>query len=348
MEYHINNVSVEAPDERLLMSYVRGESSAEEASQVEYWVKCDDANEKILLHVASIHFAKNRQQRIEKRNSLSAFEKNKRKIINRQRITRIYKWSVAASCILFIVLFFNIFYHSNSNKTIPQRTVLVQVNPGMRNQVELPDGTLVYLNSGSTLSYPIPYDTKQRDVTLTGEAFFKVARHDNWPFIAKTADGLYRVKVTGTEFNMQAFENDTIITTTLVSGIVDVLVNGSENSNYQRRLSLSEKTSYNKQTGKMKIEKINPQYETAWIDGKIMFRNCPLPEVLKKLSYHYNVKFEVKNPSINEYRLTGVFDNKQLSQILDYLQISSNIKYQIRQATEDDSHGIKHSIVTLN
>lgn len=78
-----------------------------------------------------------------------------------------------------------------------------------------------------------------------------------------------------------------------------------------------------------------------------MFRDTPLPDVLKRLSHFYNVRFEMQDPVLEEYRFTGTFIHRQLFEILDYLKISSNIHYRINQQTEDDSNGIKYTTVVL-
>ena len=83
--------------------------------------------------------------------------------------------------------------------------VTVRSNPGMRTSCNLPDGTVAYLNSGSTLIYPVPYDNDKRAVTLDGEGYFKVTHDPEKPFIVNVADGKMRVKVLGTEFNLQAY-----------------------------------------------------------------------------------------------------------------------------------------------
>ena len=93
--------------------------------------------------------------------------------------------------------------------------------------------------------------------------------------------------------------------------------------------------------------KTNPMYETAWMDGKLIFKDTPLPEALKKLSQYYNVEFEIRDMEIKSYCLTGVLDNRLLSQSLDYLRISSNIDYQIEAIKTDDSRGTNRSRVIL-
>ena len=90
-----------------------------------------------------------------------------------------------------------------------------------------------------------------------------------------------------------------------------------------------------------------PFIEAAWMEGKLMFKNMPLPQVLKRLSYFYNVKFEIQDPVINSYYFNGTFENKQLSQVLDYLKISSRIDYEIKQAMTDDSQGSQSTMVIL-
>lgn len=100
--------------------------------------------------------------------------------------------------------------------------VTVQANAGMRTHFNLPDGTVAYLNSGSVLSYPLHYDKKERRVTLTGEAYFKVTHNPEQPFIVSVANDRMRVKVLGTEFNLQSYNNESIVQTTLVSGAVHI------------------------------------------------------------------------------------------------------------------------------
>ena len=107
----------------------------------------------------------------------------------------------------------------------------------------------------------------------------------------------------------------------------------------QRLLSIS--------SGSVSIASVNTEYDTAWKEGRLMFKDMPIPQVLKKLSYFYNVRFDVKDSVINTYRFTGTFENKLLSQILDYLKISSQIDYTIKQMTSDDSSGIQNETVIL-
>ncbi len=344
-----DNISCEAPDEELLLAYIRGKTSKEDAQKIEYWLQNDEANERVLLQIASIFYARQRQYRIEKRNPLQAFESARRQIQQRTRRLWIRRISTAAACIAGVIILSTVFsrLHKYPDASQQVQMVTIQANAGMRSQFTLPDGTLVYLNSGSKLSYPMPFDQAQRKVTLVGEGYFDVSHDPDRPFIAGVFNDRLQVKVLGTEFNLYAFDDDSNIAVTLVSGHVDVIAKDDNNKTYAGSLSPSEKATYDIHTGKISIEKVNTQYDTGWIEGKLMFRNSLLPDVLKRLSYFYNVKFDIKNEAINSYRFTGTFDNKQLFQVLDYLQISSNIEYRIKQVTEDDSLGVKQTVITL-
>jgi ferric-dicitrate binding protein FerR (iron transport regulator) len=116
----------------------------------------------------------------------------------------------------------------------------------------------------------------------------------------------------------------------------------------QRKLEPDEKATHNFLTGQTTIRKVNTASEYAWKDGKLIFKDTPMPEVLNKLSNYYNVKFVVRNPVINSYPFTGTFDNRQLSQVLDYFKHTSNITYTLQQVTEDESSDNKHTIVILD
>jgi ferric-dicitrate binding protein FerR (iron transport regulator) len=349
MSYQEKNTNIQEPGVDSLLAYIRGEASVEDTGQVERWRHTDEANEKAILQIASLYFAQRRKQRIEQRNPLRAFNKTQRQIKIRTGRLRMTRWAVAAACISGVIILSTFISYLREPSVAPQQAqiVTVQSNAGMRSRFNLPDGTVVCLNSGSRLSYPVPFDAAERHVNLTGEAYFNVAHDSERPFIADVFDGKFRVKVLGTEFNLQAFDDDANANITLVSGQVNVTAKGPGNKVYEHILSPSEKVAYNTLTGEIRVEKVNTQYETGWIEGKLMFKNSPLPEVLKKLSYFYNVKFEVRNNAINNHRFTGTFENRQLFQVLDYLQISSDIKYRVNQVTEDDSQGIKQTAVTL-
>lgn len=337
------------PKTSVVLRYIRNSVSEEERMQVDNWLKEDPENEKALLQIARIYYSCRTQERLLSRDPLHAYWEVRQKINGRKRKMWFQRACVAAACFVGVLIVSSAISFWTQKEVLQpsSQMVTVQANAGMRTHFNLPDGTVVYLNSGSTLSYPLPYDEKERRVNLSGEAYFKVAHNPDQPFVVSVRDDRMRVKVLGTEFNLQAYNGDDNIGTTLVSGSVMLEVRDDHKTIQEAKLIPSEKAILDLSSGNISVQKVNTEYETAWIEGRLMFKDLPLPQVLKKLSYFYNVKFEVQDSVINSYCFTGTFENKQLSQVLDYLKISSQIDYVIRHATTDDSLGTQYTTVIL-
>jgi ferric-dicitrate binding protein FerR (iron transport regulator) len=348
MEENSEHTTAGGPGVTAALRYIKGIASTEEETAVNNWLAEDESHEKELQQIARIYYARQTKERILARDSYKAFEAVEKQVKHKALIGRMRGIAVAAACFAGVLLLSTAigYYMSQATETAPQ-TVTITSNPGMRTQVGLPDGTIVHLNSGTTFTYPMPYDKKERKVTLAGEAYFKVAHKEGQPFTVDVLNGSLQVKVTGTEFNIQAYENDEEINTTLLSGSVALEYTDRKGNTGRSLLAPSEKATYNPLTKYFNKTGANVLIETSWIEGKLIFRNTPIPEVLKRLSHYYNVRFEIKSPGIESYCFTGTFINKQLSQVLDYLKISSKINYQINSTTEDDSSGMKYATIVL-
>ena len=348
MKTENRHINFQEPEGMMLLRYIKDTASNKEKSYIEAWLEADENNKRILLQTARIYYANNAMERIASRNPLIAYEKLEQRLVKRARLYWLKRFSVAAACIIAIIgLSSLISYIRVGSSTDDPQYITLEANAGIRTHFNLPDGTVVYLNSGSSLSYPVPYDSKERKVCLSGEAYFKVTHNEKQPFIVSAFGDRYNVRVLGTEFNMQAYASEDQISTTLVKGSVNVEVKNKIGKIYKWELKPSEKAVCDIDEGKVLITKVNTIYETAWMEGKLMFKNMPLPQVLKRLSYFYNVKFEIQDPVINSYYFNGTFENKQLSKFLYYLKISSRIDYEIKQAMTDDSQGSQSTMVIL-
>ena len=340
-------VNEREPNASLLLSYIKGRASASERKQVEEWMAENEENEQAVLQLGRIYFAQRTHQRIASRDPHAAFESMQKRKKGRQVKMWIQRIAVAAACLTGVV--FVTKYISKAQKPAQQisQLITVEANPGMRTHIHLPDGTTAYLNSNSTLTYTIPFDEKERSVALKGEAYFKVSHNAEQPCVVSVADDNMHIRVLGTEFNVQAYEEEEDIQTTLVEGSVKLLYKNESGKMVEQSLKPSEKADFNHRSKNMMVKTVDTEFDTAWMDGRLVFKDTPLPEVLKKLSHFYNVKFEVTDPIIRSYNFTGTFSNRQLSQILNYLKISSNINYTINQSEEDDSEGVKYTTIVL-
>ncbi|MDR1336691.1 MAG: DUF4974 domain-containing protein [Tannerella sp.] len=332
--------------EALLLEYLRGRSTEAEKARIMQWMEAHPDNEKALLQVAQIYYARQTHERIQGRDPLAAFRKMLKRRSRKARRVFLRKLSVAAACgALAVSLAVN--YHLWPPRETEPSFITVQTNAGMRTRLNLPDGTAVYLNSSGTLTYPASFGSKERRVRLDGEGYFQVARDAGRPFIVCAEGKRIEVEALGTAFNMQAYASDSLLETTLVEGAVKFGVQGESGAWKHVVLEPSDKAAYDATAKKLNISRTNPAYDTAWIQGRLIFRDLPVPEVLTRLSHFYDVTFDVKDAVINGYTFTGTFENRQLSQVLDYLSISSRISYQLVPSDGDDSRGVKRTKVVL-
>ena len=132
------------------------------------------------------------------------------------------------------------------------------------------------------------------------------------------------IRVIGTEFNLQAYEKDGILQTTVTEGSVQLTFEGKKG---YISLSPSDMATYDIMTGQLSLEKVNTAQVNDWMSDRLIFKDTPMPEVLRKLSHFFTVDFDVTDDIIRGYTFTGTFENRPLFQILEYMKISSKIEY---------------------
>ncbi len=194
----------------------------------------------------------------------------------------------------------------------------LRIPKGGEYQVVLSDGTKVWLNSDSELSYPVHFNKEVRNVSLTGEAYFEVASDIKRPFYVNTST--MRVRVLGTSFNVNSYEATDYTSTTLVEGSVEVAFAGTD-GNYKNveYLSPNEQFRYNVQTHIHQVNKVDPYYYISWKDGRMVFRNEPLGSFMEKVSRWYNIEVVFEDKELKDIRFSG--DLKRYNDLTDFLQI---------------------------
>ena len=327
-------------DEALLMKYLNNTTNVQERSLVEAWLAEDKANEKTLLQVARMRYAFRTQQRIMLRNTAQALNRVHFRIQQRSRRDVIRKLVVAASLFIGFWGLGSLLWQKQQEEPPPQM-ITISTNAGMRSQLTLPDGTEVFLNAGSSLVYPTQYDKNERRVQLSGEAFFKVTFNSHQPFVVNIADNKMNIRVLGTSFNVQSYEKDSMAQITLIDGSVQLSVSGQQ-GNVQ--LMPSNMATYIFNTGQVSIQKINTEQVTGWMNGRLHFKDTPMPEVLRQLTHFYSVDFDIVDDVIHGYTFTGIFENRPLFQILEYMKISSKLEFTMLYPENQD---IRKPIIRL-
>ncbi|HTM98589.1 MAG TPA: FecR domain-containing protein [Pedobacter sp.] len=191
-------------------------------------------------------------------------------------------------------------------------------------KVMLDDGTKVYLNAASVLSYPTRFVGATREVTLEGEAYFEVAKNPQKPFIVHVQQ--QKIQVLGTLFNVNAYSNERFIKTTLVEGSVAVSESLHQN---KATLKPSQQAIWDKGTS-LTVVAVDPSEYTAWINGEIMLSSVELPEILRQLERWYDVTFEDVPANLPTKTVFGVLDRTlSLKEILNTLEKNYGVKFKI-------------------
>lgn len=198
---------------------------------------------------------------------------------------------------------------------------------GKRFQLALSDGTLVHMNAGSSMRYPVHFlQDGPREVFLIGEAFFDVTENPERPFIVNVND--LDVKVLGTAFNVSAYEEDPNIDVVLVEGAVNLnfIVGGQD-----RTVDVfpGQKGSFENSSKELQIDKVNTALYTSWMQGHLVFRNMTFDNILAKLERHYNIQIENKNAVLGKEVFNASFDKVPLERILEFFNETHKIEYEI-------------------
>jgi len=217
-----------------------------------------------------------------------------------------------------------------SAKKVKESLVQIVMPYGKQTNLQLPDGTTVFLNSGSRISFPVTFEGAFRNVYLIGEAYFKVSENKEQPFIVHTPD--IEVTVTGTEFNVSAYSDDSFTQTVLVSGSVNVNKKGL----FNRKISVEpgESAYFDKSEGSISVDEVDTDQFTSWIHGYIICQNDPLSAVMRKLERFYNRNIEIEQ-DLNAISFSGKLDLKEdIGLVLSSVGYASSVKYEIKDNNE--------------
>ncbi len=205
-------------------------------------------------------------------------------------------------------------------KTIETQTIYVP-NSG-EYELLLSDGTRVYLNSESRLTFPSYFEGETRQVELQGEAYFEVKKEGK-PFVILTPE--LTVEVLGTSFNINAYETNPYVNTTLVEGNVRVHL---AESRKVFQLKPEQNLRLVKSSDEVSVERVNTDIYTAWVKGEFMFRNQPLPEIFAQLERWYDFKIVYEKQDIKKMRFTGsALKARPLNYLLDLITSVTDIQY---------------------
>lgn len=240
------------------------------------------------------------------------------------RFTRMYM--KVAAVLMFPLLIagsLGYIYMNNKSQQVKERpsNCKIYAPMGARVSFHLPDGTVGMLNSGSSLSYSLPF-SNNRQIALIGEAWFEVNHDVKHPF--EITAGTSTVKVLGTKFNMCAYPADHFVEVVLKEGKVEYL-----NKEILKKAVIYPSERLVFQNGKISRSVIDPSKYNAWINGELIFKGDPMIEVARRIEYWYNIKVKLHDKELEKYSFRATFKDDNLEEVLRFLSMTSPIRYQI-------------------
>ncbi len=236
---------------------------------------------------------------------------------------------IAAVLFIPLLVYTGFLFSQKYFQNAPAKIVMQQVvaNPGSRVQFTLPDQTRVWLNSGSSLEYPVDMNRqKQRNVKLTGQGYFMVAHNKERPFIVEANQ--LNIKVLGTSFDVSNYLNDGKIISTLEEGSIAIL---DSQGREVAKMEPGQQATLNTKTKKLNIEEVDTRLSTSWKDGRLILRDSSLPEVAKALERWFNCSIDLENSLQNtDIKYTATIQDETLGEVLQMIELSTSVKTSIK------------------
>lgn len=277
-----------------------------------------------------------------------------------QRPRKNYRMAMlAAASIIVVIITGGIFLsrHKTTAAVVPTTAMAptlsgneIFTGNGSRTHLTLPDGTIVWLNAGSRITYEKNFDANLRAVTLTGEAFFDVAPNASKPFVIHTAS--IDIRVLGTSFNVKSYPSDRTTETTLIHGSIEVSIHNRPsdkivlkpneklvvNNDDSVKLDKGEELRHHDHPDNSSLVVISkPTYEhrsgamieTSWVDNKLIFQDEEFSSLAGSMERWYGVTIRFNSPEKENLRFTGIFEKETILQALDALKLTANFNYSV-------------------
>lgn len=309
---------------KTIKRYIAGDATPAEKNQIVEWVNAGENNRKELFALRKLHDITIWQTEM---NTRGRQQKAPVRWLAFYRATSI----AAAVLILLLAGSFYTLYISVRNQ-IPEPVMqTIRVPAGQRVELTLADGTNVWLNAGSTFTFPNLFLAGSREVALDGEGYFNVEKDSSRPFVVKTS--AYDVRALGTEFNVLAYRKSSLFEVSLLNGVVEVS-SGSKNMRLEpdARAYLAD--------NELKKGRIENYGHLLWKEGILVFDDETVGQMVSKLELYFDTRIVVKNASFLKKKYTGKFRTKDgIEHILKVFQLKDRFRYE-----KDD----ELNVITIN
>ena len=343
--------------EKLIVGYLMGEASEQEVKQMQEWLKASNENRQSFaqhkkLWLSSRSLAIYNSEKLSHDRETVALKISNAGLLERlDKVNRRIRVFASAASIALLVGLVNLMFFSYHKKPVKSERFNVgceiETPYGSKSLITLPDGSRVWVNAGSKISYLADFGVTSRNVYLTGEAYFDVVKKEEIPFFVNT--DILKIKVYGTAFNVKAYKDDDEVETLLDRGAISIIRNDSPdleiNIEPKQKITIRREKPNLPVTGsqastttasalpvkKLEIQEMkSTEVITAWKDNRLVFDEEPLGALAKQLERRYNVQIRFMDEKSKSVRYTAALKEIPIDQLLNAISLSAPISYRIK------------------
>ena len=323
--------------DELIANYLTEGLDKNALDELKTWIAASAENQQYFIRQREIWFSAVSREAASVYDKDKAFENFRNRVESQKEIQSTSRrgfslsalWRYAAVVAIIIAVGCISYWQGEVNVKDTFADISVEAPLGSKTKLYLPDGTLVWLNAGSRMTYSQGFGVDNRKVELEGEGYFEVKRNEKIPFFVKTKD--LQLQVLGTKFNFRDYPEDHEVVVSLLEGKVGL--NNLLREEKEAVLSPDERAVLNKANGLLTVESVTASNASQWTDGYLFFDEELLPDIAKELERSYNVKIHIANDSLKTFRFYGNFVRREqnIQEVLEALASTEKMQYKIEE-----------------
>lgn len=323
--------------DELIANYLTEGLDKNALDELKTWIAASAENQQYFIRQREIWFSAVSREAASVYDKDKAFENFRNRVESQKEIQSTSRrgfslsalWRYAAVVAIIIAVGCISYWQGEVNVKDTFADISVEAPLGSKTKLYLPDGTLVWLNAGSRMTYSQGFGVDNRKVELEGEGYFEVKRNEKIPFFVKTKD--LQLQVLGTKFNFRDYPEDHEVVVSLLEGKVGL--NNLLREEKEAVLSPDERAVLNKANGLLTVESVTASNASQWTDGYLFFDEELLPDIAKELECSYNVKIHIANDSLKTFRFYGNFVRREqnIQEVLEALASTEKMQYKIEE-----------------
>ena len=323
--------------DELIANYLTEGLDKNALDELKTWIAASAENQQYFIRQREIWFSAVSREAASVYDKDKAFENFRNRVESQKEIQSTSRrgfslsalWRYAAVVAIIIAVGCISYWQGEVNVKDTFADISVEAPLGSKTKLYLPDGTLVWLNAGSRMTYSQGFGVDNRKVELEGEGYFEVKRNEKIPFFVKTKD--LQLQVLGTKFNFRDYPEDHEVVVSLLEGKVGL--NNLLREEKEAVLSPAERAVLNKANGLLTVESVTASNASQWTDGYLFFDEELLPDIAKELERSYNVKIHIANDSLKTFRFYGNFVRREqnIQEVLEALASTEKMHYKIEE-----------------